>query len=61
MDEEPIRIPREREWSPRELDDLSVEALQAYVAQLEAELERVRLAIEARQAHLSRAESLFGS
>ncbi len=59
MDEEPIRIPREREFAPRALDDLSVDALEAYAAQLEGELARVRGEIGAKQAHLSRADSLF--
>ena len=61
MDEDPIRIPREQEWSPRVLDDLSVEALSAYAGQLEEELERVRGAIAAKTDCLSKADSLFKS
>ena len=61
MDEEAVRIPRERDWSPRVLDDMSVEALNAYGNQLEAELERVRGAIAAKQDYLSEADSLFNS
>ncbi len=61
MDEEPIRIPREQEWSPRVLDDMSVEALRHYAAQLEGELERVKGAIAAKSDYLSEADSLFKS
>ena len=61
MDEEQIRIPREQEWSPRVIDEMSVEALSAYAAQLEEELERVRGAIQAKTDYLSKADSLFKS
>ena len=61
MDDEPIRIPREQEWTPRVLDDMSVEALGAYAEQLEEELERVRGAINAKSDYLSKADSLFKS
>ena len=61
MDEEAIRIPREQEWSPRVLDDMSVDALNAYAGQLEEELERVRGAIRAKSDYLSKADSLFKS
>ena len=61
MDEEPVRIPREQEWTPRVLDDMSVEALSHYAEQLEEELERVRGAIHAKTDYLSKADSLFKS
>ena len=61
MDEEAVRIPRDREWSPRVLDDMSVEGLSAYAEQLEEELERVRGAIAAKTDYLSKADSLFKS
>ena len=61
MDEEAVRIPREQAWSPRRLDDMSVEGLQAYAEQLETELERVRSAIRAKTDYLSKADSLFKS
>ena len=61
MDEEAVRIPREQEWSPRVLDDMSVEALSAYAEQLEEELARVRGAIAAKTDYLSKADSLFKS
>ena len=61
MDEEQIRIPREQEWTPRVLDDMSVDALRHYAEQLEEELERVRGAIHAKTDYLSKADSLFKS
>lgn len=61
MDEEAVRIPREQEWSPRVLDDMSVDALNHYAQQLEEELERVRGAIRAKSDYLSKADSLFKS
>ena len=61
MDEEAIRIPREQEWSPRVLDDMSVDALSHYAGQLEEELARVRAAIEAKSDYLSEADALFKS
>ncbi len=61
MDEEAVRIPREQEWTPRVLDDMSVDALNAYAEQLEEELERVRGAIHAKTDYLSKADSLFKS
>lgn len=60
MDEDEIRIPREREWAPRALDDMSVAALRAYRAQLEAEIERVSTALAAKRDHLREADALFG-
>ena len=59
MDDDQIRIPREQEFSPRALDDMSVEALNAYASQLESELERVRGTIRAKQDYLGKADSLF--
>ena len=61
MDEEAIRIPREQDWSPRALDDMSVEALRHYADQLESELERVKGVIAAKTDYLSEADSLFKS
>ena len=61
MDDEQVRIPREREWSPRALDEMSVDALRHYADQLEDELGRVREAIAAKSDYLSKADSLFKS
>lgn len=61
MDEDEVRIPREREWSPRILDDMSVEALRHYAEQLEGELKRVKGAIAAKSEYMSQADTLFKS
>jgi uncharacterized small protein (DUF1192 family) len=61
MDDEAIRIPRETEWTPRQLDDMSVDGLRAYAEQLETELERVQAAIGAKQDYLTKADTLFRS
>lgn len=46
---------------PRELDSLSIEALRDYIAELEAEIDRVRQAIEAKESWRGEAESFFKS
>ena len=46
---------------PRNLEDLSVDELEEYIAQLEAEIVRVREDISAKQGHLTDAESVFKS
>ena len=51
--------PRKKAPAPRELDSLSIEELKEYIAQLEAEIERVKLKIEAKEAHLAGAAGLF--
>ncbi|HZT20509.1 MAG TPA: DUF1192 domain-containing protein, partial [Dongiaceae bacterium] len=45
--------------APRELDSLSVQELKDYIAELEAEIERVQAKIAAKQAHLAGAAGLF--
>lgn len=54
-DLEPLR----RKPKPRELDTLSIEELNEYVANMEAEIKRVREKIAAKQAHGSAAAALF--
>jgi len=44
---------------PRNLDPMSIEQLNDYIAELEAEIGRVRAEIERKSAHLGAAESLF--
>jgi len=44
---------------PRDLDPMSIEQLNDYIAELEAEIERVRGEIAGKQAHLGAAEALF--
>jgi uncharacterized small protein (DUF1192 family) len=51
--------PRKKAPAPRELDSLSIEELQDYIAQLTAEIERARAKIAAKRAHLEGAAGLF--
>jgi len=54
-DLEPLR----KKPKPRELDSLSIEELNDYVANMEAEIRRVREKIAAKQSHSSAAAALF--
>ena len=60
MDMEDLE-PRRKAPAPRELDSLSIGELKDYIAELEAEIARVKVKIAAKQAHLSGAGSLFKS
>ncbi|MEQ8697302.1 MAG: DUF1192 domain-containing protein [Bauldia litoralis] len=51
--------PRPTLTSPPNLDRMSVDELEAYVADLEAEIARVQSMIAAKQDHRSSAESVF--
>ncbi len=51
--------PRARRPKPRDLDVMSVEALQDGIAELEAEITRMRAAIDAKQSWRSQADSFF--
>jgi uncharacterized small protein (DUF1192 family) len=53
--------PKTKKPKPRDLSDLSIDALNDYIADLEAEIERVRADIAAKQAALSAADSIFKS
>lgn len=57
-DLEPRPVPAAKA-PPKDLGVLSVAELNSYIAGLEAEIERARAAIAAKQAHRSAAESLF--
>lgn len=46
---------------PKDLEELSIEALGEYVVELKAEIERVKAAIELKQAAKSGAEGFFKS
>ena len=52
-------IVRPKGWVPLVLDSMSIGQLEDYIAQLEAEIARVRADIESKKTHLSGAESLF--
>ncbi len=51
--------PLSRKPPPKDLGPLSVAELDAYIGELEAEIERARGAIAAKQSHRSGAEGLF--
>jgi uncharacterized small protein (DUF1192 family) len=51
--------PRNRPKKPKPLDSMSVDELNAYVADLKAEIDRVEAAIEAKQAHRRAMAALF--
>lgn len=52
-------LPRAAQPQKRNLAPMSVEELEAYIAELEAEIARVRQDIEKKTKHRSSAESLF--
>ena len=58
MDEEDL-TPRKRLQKLRDLDPLSIEDLEEYIAELEAEIRRVRDDIEKKQRHRAGVEGLF--
>jgi uncharacterized small protein (DUF1192 family) len=51
--------PRRQSVKPRDLTRLSIEELKAYIAGLEAEIERARAQIAASESTRSAAEALF--
>ena len=51
--------PRTLRAKPTDLEVMSVEALNEYIAELEAEIERIRAAIEGKQSWRGEAESFF--
>lgn len=58
MDEDDLQ-PRKKLTEPPVLDDLSVDELESYLGELEAEMARVRQTLEAKRAYLSGAQGLF--
>jgi uncharacterized small protein (DUF1192 family) len=59
MAEEPDDLPQRATKKPPDLTTWSVEELEAYVSRLQAEIERARTAIAARQSVRGAAEALF--
>lgn len=60
MDIEPIRTkPEEFKPGSRKLDPMSVDELQAYIADMRTEISRVEAAIAAKETFKSRAEAVF--
>lgn len=60
MEEDDLE-PRTLRPKPLDLDTLSIEALNDYIAELEGEIERVRAAISAKESWRGEAESFFKS
>ena len=58
MDEQDLE-PRTKRQKPKDLDVMSMDALNEYIAGLEAEIARARAAIDAKQSHKAAAESFF--
>ena len=59
MAEEPDELPQRATRKPPDLTSWSVEELEGYIARLEGEVERARVAIAARQSVRGAAEALF--
>jgi uncharacterized small protein (DUF1192 family) len=51
--------PRTARPKPKDLEPLSIEALEGYIGELEAEIGRVRAAIEAKRRQRSAADAFF--
>jgi len=51
--------PQQKKPEPKNLDDMSIEALGDYIAELEAEIARVREVIAAKEGARSGAEDFF--
>ncbi len=60
MEEDDLE-PKTLRPKPLDLDTLSIEALNDYIAELEGEIERVREAITAKESWRGEAESFFNS
>jgi uncharacterized small protein (DUF1192 family) len=58
MDAEDLE-PRAKRPTPKNLDVMGVKEIEAYIAELEAEIERARNAIRGKSSHKSAAESFF--
>ena len=56
-DEEDIARPKD--WTQREIENLSIEHLKDYIAELETEITRVKADIAAKKSHANDAENLF--
>ena len=59
MAEDQDDLPQRRTSKPPDLSNWSVEELEAYIARLQAEIERAKVAIQARQSVRGAAEALF--
>ena len=53
--------PRKQKPKPKDLEPMSIEALKDYIAELEAEIARVRSAIDVKERHRRGVEGIFKS
>lgn len=60
MEEEDL-VPKTLRAKPTDLEPMSVEALEEYIVELEAEIERIRVEIKAKESWRGEAESFFKS
>lgn len=60
MEEEDL-VPKTLRTKPTDLEPMSVEALEEYIVELEAEIERIRVEIKAKESWRGEAESFFKS
>jgi uncharacterized small protein (DUF1192 family) len=51
--------PQKQTKKPKPLDDMSIDDLKEYVANLQAEIARVEVAIKAKQTHMTAMDALF--
>lgn len=58
MDAEDLE-PKKQKPAPRNLDEMSIEALHAYIAELETEIDRVRQSVGAKERARTGAEEIF--
>ncbi|MBK19901.1 MAG: DUF1192 domain-containing protein [Rhodospirillaceae bacterium] len=52
-------IVRPNDWTQRDIEKLSIEQLEEYIAELKTEIARVEADIAAKKSHVSAAEALF--
>ena len=52
-------IARPKDWTQREIENLSIEHLADYIAELRVEIARVEANLAAKKSHANDAESLF--
>jgi uncharacterized small protein (DUF1192 family) len=58
MDDQELE-PLHKKPKPKDLDVMSIEALKEYIAGLEAEIERAKVAIAGKENHRSAADAVF--
>ena len=61
MDIEELEPRKKEEPMPRKLDDMGIDELEEYLAELNAEADRVRAEIEGKKSYMAGAEAHFKS